>query len=205
MLYTLIMQLPNILRGDFMGRTYIRIECPKCNYSHSTSVYGYVEDPIGVPLMRCPQCGNIVRNNNHKEWIQMSPLKKYFSISPRGNILSIFLSFIPIIILVRSNIEFGNGAFWGILAASWLISDYLVISIRVNCRNCLNRIISSISRTNDESYAELLSQFGKIYGNSIPKVLFLTKANKTSIEYVVKNSKTENIVIPTFSNSINNC
>ena len=186
-----------------MGKTYIRIGCPKCNYSYSTSVYGYVEDPIGVPLTRCPRCNNISRDNKHKEWIQMSPIKKYFSISPRGNILSIFLAFIPMIILVRNNIEIGD-MFFGILAVSWIIADYIVISIRVNCQNCLERIISSISRTNDESYAQLLSQFGKIYGNSIPKILFLSKSNRASLAYAIKTRKTQNIVIPTFSNSINN-
>ena len=165
-----------------MGRTYIRIGCPKCNYSYRTSVYGYVEDPIGVPLMRCPRCNNLFRDNKHKEWIQMSPIKKYFSISPRGNILSIFLSFIPMIIFVRSNIELGTIAFWGSLVAAWLIFDYIVISIRINCSDRLDTIISSISRTNDESYAKLLSQFGEIYGYSIPKFLIVTKDNNMLIE-----------------------
>ena len=188
-----------------MGRTYIRIACPKCNYSYSKSIYGYVEDPIGIPLTRCPRCNNILRDNKHKEWIQMSPIKKYFSIAPRGNILAIFLAFIPMLFLVWSDIDFGDGVFWGGLAVSWLISDYIVMSIRVNCKNCLDRIVSSISRTNNESYAELLSQFGEIYGYSIPKVLLFTKANKASIEYAVKNRKAKKIVIPTFSSSINDC
>lgn len=189
--------------GDFMGRTHIRMGCPNCGYTYSTSVYGYVEDPIGIPLTRCPRCSQIFKDSKHKEWIQMSPIKKYFSISPRGNIVSIFLAFIPMIIFVRSNIELGD-AFWGVLIASWFVANHIVIAIRVNSQACMERIISSVSRTNDEEYAQLLSKFGKIYDHSIPNVLMLTRANKELLEYTIKNKKTENIIIPTFTNSINN-
>ena len=133
----------------------------------------------------------------------MSPIKKYFSISPRGNIVSIFFAFIPMIVFVRSNIELGD-AFWGVLIASWLIANHIVIAIRVNSQVCIERIIASVSRTNDEEYAQILSNFGKIYDQSIPKVLMLTRANKERLEYIIKNKKTENIIIPTFTNSINN-
>ena len=183
---------------------YIRIRCPKCNYLYSTYVYGYVEDPIGVPLTQCPRCNNISKDSKRKEWIQMSPIKKYFSISPRSNILSTFLALIPMIILSCNNIEVGK-MFLGVLIVSWIIADYIVISIRVNCRSCLDRIISSISRTNNESYAQHLSKLGKIYGNSIPKVLFLSKSNRASFEHAIKTRVVQDIVIPTFSDSINNC
>lgn len=188
-----------------MGRTYIRIGCPKCNYSYRTTIYGYVEDPLGIPLTRCPRCNQTFRNNKHKEWIQMSPIKKYFSIAPRGNILSMFLAMIPMIALVRSNIEIGSGAmFFGILAASWFVADYLVILFRINSKTCINRIISSISRTNNEAYAKLISNFNRLYDYSIPKILMLTPSNKELIENAIKNNKKKQIVIPSFENSINN-
>ena len=133
----------------------------------------------------------------------MSPIKKYFSISPRGNIVSIFLAFIPTIIFGRLNIECG-GAFLGVLIASWFIVNHIVIAIRVNSQVCMERIISSVSRTNDEEYAQLLSKIGKIYDHSIPKVLTLTLANKELLEYTIKNKETEGFIIPTFMNSINN-
>ena len=187
-----------------MGTTHIRMGCPNCKYSYSTSIYGYVNDPIGIPLTRCPRCGQIFKDSKHKEWIQMSPIKKYFSIAPRGNFVSIFLALIPMIVYARSNIELDNIAFGGFLIASWLVANYIVIAMRINSRSCMERITSSISRTNNEEYAQLLSKFGKTYSYSIPKVLILTRANKEILEYIIQNNITEYVTIPTFENSIKN-
>ena len=60
------------------GKNIYSYGVPKCNYSYRASVYGYVEDPFGFPLTRCPRCNHIFRKNKHKEWGQMSPINKYF-------------------------------------------------------------------------------------------------------------------------------
>lgn len=191
-----------------MSTTHIRIGCPNCGYSYRKSIYGYVEDPIGIPLTRCPMCDRVFKYGKHKEWLQMSPIKKYFSVSPRGNIVSIFLAWIPMIPFARLNIKVPDDlVLWvvlGVLAVSWFIADYIVIAIRINSQVCMERIISSISRTNNEEYAEMLSRIGKIYDNSIPKVLMLTHANKKQLEYTIKNKITRNVIVPTFEKSINN-
>lgn len=185
--------------------THIYMGCPKCGYSCRGSIYGYVEDPLGVTLTKCPRCGQIFKDSKHKEWLQMSPIKKYFSIAPRGNFVSIFLALLPAMaISFEAHIESGIGIL-GILAVSWLIADYIVIAIRVNSKARMDCIISSISRTNNENYVRMLSKFGKIYDNSIPKVLLLTRANRERLENTIKNKKTEGINIPTFENSISNC
>ena len=162
-----------------MATTTIRMECPNCNYSYRTSIYGYVEDPIGIPFTQCPRCNQIFKDKKHKEWFQMSPIKKYFSISPRGNIISIFPACLPLFLCLTAELE---NAFWGILIASYFLASYIVIAIRVNSKTCMKRIISSISRTNNKEYAQLLSDCGKTYGYSIPKVLPLTRTNKKLLE-----------------------
>jgi len=186
-----------------MARTHIRMKCPNCNYTYSTSIQGYVEDSIGVPLVRCPRCNQIYKDSEHKEWIQMSSLKKYFSISPRGNILSVFIALIPMVFLVRNDIELSRGAFWGIIIASWFIVNYIVISFRVNSKRCIQRIASSISRTNNEAYVALLAKFGEVYDCCIPKILILTRANKELIESAIKNKRVADIAVPDFISGIN--
>ncbi len=192
-----------------MSTTYINMKCKKCGYSYRTSIYGYMEDPIGIPIMRCPNCNELYKDAKHKEWIQMSPIKKYFSISPMGNLLSMFIAIIPVFLLSKI-CNFGdepsttnNLIFLGSLFVSWLICNYVVICIRANCWKFYDRIIPSISRTRNEPYTKILSRFGKIYGEAIPRFVIFTKASRATIEYEVENNKTDNFEIPTFSDSIN--
>ena len=70
--------------------TYITKRCGKCGFTHRASIYGYVHNPIGVPVSRCPQCGELYRERQNREWVQMSPFKKYRSIHPRGWAMAFF-------------------------------------------------------------------------------------------------------------------
>lgn len=136
----------------------------------------------------------------------MSPIKKFFSISTGGgNLISFFLALIlPICIFSNLSIEPGGIVPWAICAVSWFFIYYIIVSIQINRWKCLDRIISSMLRTKNESYANLLCQIGKTYGCEIPKILYITKANKTLIDDAIKNYIPANITIPTFGNSINN-
>lgn len=193
-----------------MATTHIQIRCRKCGHTFNRSVYGYMEDPIGIPLMKCPRCDEVYKDNKHKEWIQMSPIKKYFSISPTGNILSLFLCFIPILIALKLGIIEDtnyptvqtNLIFWGTLLVSWFVCHYIIVCIRANCWKFYNRLIYSIARTRNEAYAQTLSKFGKIYGESIPKIVIFTKASQATIEYELDKKNNYDFTIPTFSDSI---
>jgi len=67
-----------------MSTTFIRKACPKCGHSASMAVHNYVGEPIGQPLSVCPSCGAIAWDSEHREWIQMSPVRKFYAILPQG-------------------------------------------------------------------------------------------------------------------------
>lgn len=134
----------------------------------------------------------------------MSPIKKYFSIAPRGNVALLpIVSFFVLIFWLITKFE-SLTEFFVIFVVFWFVADYILITIQVNSQACMDRIISSISRTNNDNYAQILSKFGKIYDCSIPKILRLTRENKERLEDTIKNKKTEDIIIPTFENSVHN-
>lgn len=189
----------------FMGTTHVRVTCPKCGFSFHKSMYGYVEDPIGIPLIRCPKCLNIYRDRNHKEWIQMSPMKKYFSIAPRGNFVAIFLAFIPIIAWIDSDFASDSaGAFWMVALLSWAICDYIIISIQANSDRFRERLAVSLARTRDSSYENFLSRFGKLYGEDIPRIIIVTQDSRLKIEREVEDRKSSEFIIPTFWSGFQN-
>ena len=191
-----------------MASTHIHIRCRNCGYSHSSSVYGYVGDPIGIPFVRCPCCDTVFRDSTHKEWIQCSMIKKYFSISPRGNILAFLLAFIPLVAVSKAT-GFAIAQnmitllFW--LFLFWLVIDYAIICFRANTSRFLDRIVPSIARTRDESYRNALSNLGKTYDENLPPFVIFTATSKATLERRVTIAETLDYKIPTFKDSIRNC
>lgn len=67
-----------------MSTTIITRKCSKCGYSATKRIYGYVADPIGMPIAICPACRSVSHDRTHKEWIQMTPFAKLCAIYPRA-------------------------------------------------------------------------------------------------------------------------
>lgn len=194
-----------------MSTTAFYFKCEKCGYHYSQVSRGHIEDPIGMPIMRCPFCKTIYKDTKHKEWIQMSPLQKYFAISPRGNIVALFLAFIPMIFLLRVDMldfidevpsALATPLFLLVLFVFWFFFDFLIVCSRVNEREFLDRVIKSLARTRNEEYKSLLLQFGKIYGENFPKLARITRYSKTVIEYGIKDKLSDEVTVPTFASSI---
>lgn len=186
-----------------MSTTYIQVRCSKCGYTHRAVKHGYMTDPIGIPLMQCPSCKAVSRCRDHKEWIQMSPIRKYFAISPRGIFGAVFLAMIPALILARH----GNSealAAWALrlYPLFWLVFHYILVSIRVNCDKFLCRMVPSVKRTRNEDYRKLLANFGKLYSEDIPKFVLVKNETKKAIALDLKRHKVSDFEIPSLAESV---
>ena len=200
--------------------TYITKKCPKCKFVHRASVYGFVQNPIGTPFSRCPACGNVVREREIKEWAQMSPLKKYFSINRRGNSTFFFLGLllmIPITIPVIMLVEAANSSnsFLAPLAGllvfpaivlPFLLAHYILVCSRANKEKFIDSYCDSVLRTRVPMYVDFLNQQGiTLRDESIPKIVRLSKKTQEEIARRLDASNTPaTIQIPTFIESIQN-
>lgn len=184
--------------------TYIRIQCSRCGYVHKESIYGYVEDPIGIPFTMCPRCKKIHKDTKHKEWIQMSLLKKYFSISPRGNYIALFLALVPMMLIcVFSDVP--GPSFFPFLIFSYIMCQYIIVTIRVNSRGFRKKIAASIGRTRNKQYAQILSEHGAFYGEGIPPFIIFPTQSQNLLNIEIMSMIKDDIRIPDFSESITNC
>ena len=187
--------------------TYITKRCGNCGFTHKASIYGYVHDPIGMPISRCPQCGTLYKDTGNSEWIQMTPFKKYRSIHPRGTafawFLGIFLTPVmaaPFAFLFKNMIALPLG-----LLLAVALAHYLLTCLHVGSEKFRTSYCDSILRTRNEEYRETLSKQGTLYDESIPNWVLCTKGAKKKIEaYLAEHADNTDFTIPTFIETIKN-
>lgn len=194
-----------------MTTTYIKKSCPSCGYSVSATIRGYVKEPIGVPLARCPKCEKIFRDGDRKEWVQMSPSQKYAAICPRGMAYAIVLGFV---VFLLANKIFENilgklpSTLFPIVIISILViaiheMRYMIISIAVNNSDEFRKAyVQSILRSRNKEYRRILERMGPIYGEDLPKKLHFSEGNSKIIECQLRSKQCVDIDIPSLDDSI---
>lgn len=94
---------------------------------------------------------------------------------------------------------------WGIFAVAALIIMYATLCIAVNSSFFISRYIVSVKRTRNQTYRQLISQFGKIYDESLPLFLRFSAKAQSDIAYNLSNPMADSdIRIPTLDESIQN-
>ena len=180
----------------------ISIQCNKCGYIHETRkniLSDFFDDPIGFPFIQCPVCHELHADPHRKVWVQLSPIKKFFSVTPRGNYLAGLLS-LPLGFLLGRWL--GGSAF--LYVSAWILAyavcQLTVTAIRANSHRFRDRISSSIARTRNDEYAKVLSKYGKLYGEFIPSPVFFTEKSeyKLAIEIDQIRRRKDTISIPSF-------
>lgn len=151
----------------------IRIKCINCGNSITWSAYGYEQDTLGIPFFRCDNCGELYRDRQTKEWIQMSKFEKILAISPRWGLAPFFGALI-LSGIIHAIVEKHFAVPFSPLRLSFLCtalvypSYYFVFGRFVNSLTFLNRYTNSLLRTGVPEYKALLSSMGKIYDASLP-------------------------------------
>lgn len=204
--------------------TYITKRCGKCGFTHRASIYGYVHNPIGVPVSRCPQCGELYRERQNREWVQMSPFKKYRSIHPRGWAMAFFPGILlailmgmgmmtllkaisPVIVLLPAFIRMILGVLFVVLGFvfPFFLARYLLTCLHVGSESFRVAYCDSILRTRNPEYREYLSKQGPLFDESIPSWVLCTKGAKSKIDsYLEEHAGSTEVHIPTFVETINN-
>lgn len=197
--------------------TYIKVGCPKCGRTYTKAIYGFVNEPIGISLSQCSGCGEVFMNKMHKEWIQMSNIKKFFSVAPRGNICIIPLPILICFLLLKlffpgvldaekpDNVGTTMLLFGAIIAIFYIFFLYVTVCIRINSSGFQKRYISSIQRTRNETYKSLLEKTGTIYGEEIPKFIWISSKTREKYNKILSGLKAaKNISVPNLYNSITN-
>ena len=167
--------------------THILIKCKKCGASEHIPVYGYVRNPIGVPLSRCPYCGTVYNSGKTAEWIQMEPWAKYLSIHPRAKHSAFFWAiplspvlFAPLALLLRSERATGL-LFLLALGLAYCLAHWLLTVLRANNEKFLEVYCASILRTRNHRYRELLGSSTALFDEDFPKWVPLTKSSRDTI------------------------
>lgn len=204
--------------------TYITKRCGKCGFTHRASIYGYVHNPIGIPFSRCPKCGELFRERDNREWIQMSPFKKYRSIHPRGWAQAFFLGIVlfppmwlgmetlleaiqPAILLLPAVIQRLLHVLHVVLCLGFpfFLAHYLLTCLHVGSKSFRVAYCDSILRTSSQEYRALLSKQGPPYDEGIPNWVLCTKgAKKKILDYLEEHADSVDVKIPTFVETINN-
>lgn len=204
--------------------TYITKRCGKCGFTHRASIYGYVHNPIGVPVSRCPQCGELYRERQNREWVQMSPFKKYRSIHPRGWAMAFFLGILlailmgmgmmtllqaiqPAILLLPAFIRKFLAVLYFVLCFvfPFFLAHYLLTCLHVGSESFRVAYCDSILRTRNPEYREYLSKQGPLFDESIPSWVLCTKGARSEIDaYLAGHPDSTEVHIPTFVETINN-
>lgn len=150
--------------------TIVSRKCPNCGYSCSTTVYNYRRTLIGTPLMVCDNCVAPMIGSQFSEWIQLTPIRKFFYISNPFIIgcalfLSFFLSFLPLE-------SYREGSFLILRLIVWLVLflpiAYLSAHMRCNGKSFIGEYTKSAIRIRDPEYRALLSKRVALYDESIP-------------------------------------
>ena len=204
--------------------TYITKRCGKCGFTHRASIYGYVHNPIGVPVSRCPQCGELYRERQNREWVQMSPFKKYRSIHPRGWAMAFFPGILlailmgmgmmtllqaisPVIVLLPAFIRMILGVLFVVLGFvfPFFLAHYLLTCLHVGSESFRVAYCDSILRTRNPEYREYLSKQGPLFDESIPSWVLCTKGARSEIDaYLAGHPDSTEVHIPTFVETISN-
>ncbi|MBO7251306.1 MAG: hypothetical protein J6V25_01645 [Oscillospiraceae bacterium] len=196
--------------------TYVTKRCGKCGYSHRVAIYGHMDDPIGIRIAKCPSCNHVSKESKTKEWVQMSPYKKYRSINPRGRFrvfcLGIFLC-VPVLMMLASLFPVFQTDVGGIHPILLLIAypltcgvlNYLFTSLALTSKVFEKRYCNSILRSRNPHYMEFLKQEGRIYGEEIPSWLLCSKKRRQELEHYIRvRSAESNFQIPSFTSTIRN-
>lgn len=195
--------------------TYIRKGCP-CGYKYSTSVYGYVHDSIGSPLCVCPRCGALSKDRMSKEWVQMKPFKRYFSIHPRATASGFFLGLLFLIIscspmalvlngILPSSFEpVINGLCIILCILSYPLAVFLLIMAKANSESFRKRYCASILRTRNPQYMAMLQHAGPVYDEKIPALACCSKSTQARINQMLASTAPAPLRFPTIPETVRN-
>jgi len=193
-----------------MNRIITKVRCPKCGFSCSDSQSIYSHDPIGIPFIKCPKCGEVIYAPMvHREWIQLSPINKIFAISSKS-ILPFIISFIIAFITsvsLKPLFSSMSGVAYGIvilltLAVGFILGEYLTACIQIHSDSFKQVCIQSLNRTRNKEYLQLIKGAGKIYSEEIPRFIIGANGVNKHISHFKKNGPPDEVPIPTFQNSI---
>lgn len=197
--------------------TYITKKCPKCGFKKTVSSYGYMNDPLGIRISRCPACNELFKEKKTKEWIQMKPYQKYRAINPRGRFRVFCIGIFPAAFLAAAitnaipALETQNGGVnVGVLLVSYLLTcavlNYLFTMLEITGKIFQKRYCESIIRSRNPVYLEMLKQEGPVYEEAIPSWILVSKGTRKDMEnYIAKHAAdSADFQIPTFLDTIAN-
>lgn len=195
----------------------VRKRCPHCGHTYTVYIYGYVEDPLGIPFSTCPSCYEAVPERSHKEWIQMSPLKKYFAIYPRGWAMAFFPSLAVSVLLmflylkvmslfggISPNSGAGGFGIFLLFFGYWL-TLHLFIQMRANSAKFLDGLIASLRRSRNPEYRAILEKMGRIYDEQMPRLIRLSQKSQDRIlTEMAKKPREDKVVFPEMRDNVHN-
>lgn len=203
-----------------MSRTYVKKKCKNCGYSVSEVVGSYIKEPLGIPLAFCPRCGKIMKDSDRKEWVQMSPLRKFYAINPKGIMYALTGTLVAMLVMyLIMDAKLGEKfseidtlpdetlkiCLFLSVAGIFLILYYVFTRIAVNKGRFINLYKQSVKRTRNEKYRKLLEPMGKVYDESLPFGLHFSAYNQKQIDYELSHIEEDvKVIIPSLDDSIMN-
>lgn len=196
---------------------YIIRKCKNCGYTYKKAWYGFVDDPIGVRFVKCPSCSAVSKNSVAREWIQMSTWRKYFAIHPRGDAFAFFLG-LPLMIpfaflvsLLRPLLGLLPGEappfliILPMIVLPFVLAHYFLVWRKANSEVFCKRYCSSILRTRNMAYRNLLAHEGPLHDEALPSFVPLSAKSRKRIEtYLLTHSSESSFSFPTIPESIHN-
>lgn len=201
-----------------MPNNYIRKKCRNCGYTERARIYGYVQDPIGMPVSVCPMCRSFYREYGSREWIQMGPVRKYLAICPRADAFAFFASLVLDVVTMglylwviqALNIRTENHPLLAsfpirMLLWNFLLLHYLFTFCSANRDKFLNRLVQSIRRTRNPEYRKVLESLGELHSEDLPGILPLTAGSRAKLAAMLAEKPAEEtIYYPSMFDSIKN-
>ena len=146
-----------LIYGEFK-MTYDNQFCPHCHKSIGR-VTGR-PDNIGNPLKICPHCGRIIVDKFTREWVNKSPLERFFFFV-KFPLTVAFISFIALagILMLIAGESLGNVELIGIICGSFACAICLfIILYRKHKSDTKSIIAESLKRTQSARYVKLLQK-----------------------------------------------
>lgn len=138
--------------------TYWTRKCRSCGYSVSGRARTDHSEIIGPPLTKCPQCGQVQRIKEHKEWVQMSPFLKMIAVMSQSFSSLVIMLFCAISGIMITGI-LNAPVFVKIIVffMGIVLGFFVSYHIQVRTRTFLMAYAYSLHRTDSEEYHRMLN------------------------------------------------
>jgi len=171
-----------------------------------------------MPVSVCPECGSFYREYGQKEWVQMSPVKKYLSIAPRAYAFAFFGSLLldvatagiffwiteALHIQIQGNFILASFPF-RMLFGNFLLLHYVITLCTANGEKFRKRLVASIRRTRNPDYRQVLEGIGKLYTEDMPWAVPMSRKGRAAFEAMLAEKPVDTeLRYPTMFESIQN-